>query len=376
LLTALLSLIGIGVVLSLAASPAVALKKGLPAYHFVQRHLAFSGLGLCLMLAISMLDARAARRLSAVVFAGCLIAMTGILMTGDEINGAKRWLRIAGLSLQPSELAKPAFVVLTAWAFGEIDRRRDMPGLPVAVALYVAFAGLLILQPDVGQTLLISLVWGALFVMSGQSLVWAAALAGVAAGGLLLAYQALGYVHARVDKFLKPVPGDRSQTDRAAQSFIEGGFFGRGPAEGTIKTVLPDAHTDFIFAVVGEEYGALACLGLVVLFAYIVLRAFARVMDEPDSFTRLAVTGLSVLFGLQALINMAVNVGLMPPKGMTLPFISAGGSSTLAVAIGMGLVLALTRRRTSASRLQLPRLTAIDAAPESNLTQQLGRATR
>jgi cell division protein FtsW len=361
LLAALLTLVCIGVVLSLAASPAIALKKGLPAYYFVQRQLVFAGLGVGVMLAISMVDARTARRLAAVVFAVALLAMVAIMLTGDEIKGARRWIRFAGLSLQPSEFAKPGFVVLSAWAFAEIERRRDMPGLPVAVALYLTFAGLLMLQPDVGQTLLISVVWGTLFVVSGQPLLWAAGFAAFAASGLVAAYLSLGYVHARVDKFFRPVPGDRSQTDRAAQSFIEGGFFGRGPAEGTIKTVLPDAHTDFIFAVVGEEYGAVACLGLVALFAYIVLRAMGRIIDEPDSFTRLAVTGLSVLFGLQALINMAVNVGLMPPKGMTLPFISAGGSSTLAIALGMGLVLALTRRRPDVNRLQLPRLMATPA---------------
>jgi cell division protein FtsW len=365
LLTAVLALVGIGVVLSLAASPVIALKKGLPAYYFVQRQVMFASLGVVIMLALSLCDARTVRRICLLVFVAVVAAMIAILLTGDEIKGARRWIRIAGLSLQPSEFGKPAFVVLSAWAFAEIERRRDMPGLPVAVGLYVLFAGLLVVQPDVGQTLLISVAWGALFVAAGLSLVWAAGLVGVLIGGLIAAYLTLDYVRARVDKFLRPTPGDRSQTDRAAQSFIEGGFFGRGPAEGTIKNVLPDAHTDFIFAVVGEEYGALACIGLVGLFAYIVLRALSRIIDEPDRFTRLAVTGLSVLFGAQALINMAVNVGLMPPKGMTLPFISAGGSSTLAIAFSMGLVLALTRRRPDAIRLDLPRLPTSSGAMQA-----------
>ena len=362
LLTALLALAGIGVVLSLAASPVIALKKGLPVYYFVQRQLLFAGLGVGIMLALSLCDARTVRRISAEVFVGVIAAMIAILLTGDEIKGARRWLRIGGLSLQPSEFGKPSFIVLSAWAFGEVERRRDMPGLPIAVGLYVLFAGLLVVQPDVGQTLLISIAWGTLFIVAGLSLVWAAGLVGLLISGLVAAYISLDYVHTRVDKFLRPVPGDRSQTDRAAQSFIEGGLFGRGPAEGTIKNVLPDAHTDFIFAVVGEEYGALACLGLVGLFAYIVLRALSRIIDEPDPFTRLAVTGLSVLFGSQALINMAVNVGLMPPKGMTLPFISAGGSSTLAIAVSMGLVLALTRRRPDPERLSSSRRAAASGA--------------
>ena len=229
-----------------------------------------------------------------------------------------------------------------------------MPGLAIAVASYLVFAALLVQQPDVGQTLLITLVWGVMLILAGQPLAMAVVVAGAGAIGTLVAYATLPYVRWRVDRFLNPMSGDHSQTDRALQSFIEGGFFGRGPGEGTIKTVLPDAHTDFIFAVVAEEYGVLACLGLVALFGFIVLRVFARSLDEPDDFRRLGASGLVLVFGLQAMLNMAVNAGLLPPKGITLPLISAGGSSTLAVALGLGMMLSLTRRRADAARYASP----------------------
>lgn len=354
LLGAILVLAGAGLVASLAASPAIAVRKGLPAFYFVERQVVFVGLALTAMLSISALDARAVRRLALILFLAMLAAMATILLVGDEVNGARRWLRFAGLSLQPSEFAKPAFVVLAAWGLAEARVRADMPGLAISVAAYLALVALLVQQPDVGQTLLVTLVWGAMLVMAGQPLALAAAVAAAAAAGLATAYLMLPYVRVRIDRFWNPLAGDNSQADRALQSFIEGGFFGRGPGEGTIKSVLPDAHTDFIFAVIAEEYGVLACLALVGLFAFIVVRTFARSLDEPDPFRRLAVTGLALVFGMQALINMAVSAGLLPPKGMTLPLVSAGGSSTIAVGIGLGMILALTRRRADAARYVKP----------------------
>jgi len=356
LLTAILVLAGTGLVLSLAASPAVAIKKGLPAFHFVERHAAFSVIGALIMLAVSLMQPRQIRRLALIVFFIALAMMVAVLIGGEEINGARRWLRFAGFSLQPSELAKPAFVVLAAWAFAELQRQIEMPARSIAVALYLVFAVLLLMQPDVGQTLLISVIWATLFVLSGQPLIWAGVFALIGAVGLGTAYFTLDYVRLRVDRFLSPGVDEYSQTARALQSFVEGGFLGRGPGEGTIKTALPDAHTDFIFAVVAEEYGAIACLALVTLFAVIVLRAYFRTFSETDPFRRLAVSGLSLMFGLQAAINMAVNVGLLPAKGMTLPFISAGGSSLASVFLTTGMILALTRRRPDALRLRRPQL--------------------
>lgn len=360
LLAVILALAAVGLVLSLAASPAVAVKKGFSQYYFVERQIAFVGLAIVFMFGVSLLNPRSVRRLALMLFFGMIAVMAAVLMFGDEINGARRWVRLAGLSLQPSEFAKPAFVVFAAWGLAEARRRNDMPGLSIAVAAYLVFAGLLVQQPDVGQTMLVTIVWAAMLIMAGQPIAWALALGGASIVGLSVAYLTLPYVRLRLDRFVNPTPGDNSQADRALQSFLEGGFFGRGPGEGTIKNVLPDAHTDFIFAVVAEEYGVIACLALLALFGFIVVRIFARTLDEPDDFIRLAVTGLSLMFGLQALINMAVNAGLLPPKGMTLPFISAGGSSTIAVGIGLGMVLALTRRRATVSSVKAPRFGGSD----------------
>ena len=358
LLVAMLALIAIGLLLSLAASPAVALKKGLPAFYFVERHASYAAIGLAAMLAVSLLSARAVRRLALVLFVAAVAAMVLVLLAGEEINGARRWLHFAGLSLQPSELAKPAFAVLSAWAFAESERRTDMPALALAIAFYLTFAVLLMLQPDVGQVLLVTLLWGALLFLSGRPIAWSGGLFALGTAVLAGAYYALPHVRLRIDRFLIPPPGDTSQTDRAFQSFLEGGFFGRGPGEGTIKNILPDARSDFIFAVVAEEYGALACLGLVAIFAFIVFRALSRTFGEPDPFARQAVTALALLVGLQALINMAVNVGLVPAKGITLPFVSAGGSSNLAMSLACGMLLALARRSPDRERLKMPGLGA------------------
>ena len=359
LLAAILMIVAAGFVLSLAASPAVALKKGFEAYYFVERHVFFTGLGLLIMVAVSLLSPAGVRRLALILVVVSLALLVVVHVSGFEINGAKRWLSIAGHSFQPSEMAKPGFAVIAAWLFAEAQARPDMPAFAMAIALIGAFATLLIMQPDVGQTLLIVGVWSALYFASGRAIAGAAVIAVIGAAGGVAAYFTLPHVHARVDRwFLNPMPGDRSQMDRAIQSFTEGGFLGRGPGEGTIKTVLPDAHTDFIFAVVAEEYGAVACLALLALFAFVVLRALIQATREPDAATRLAIIGLGLLFGLQALINMGVNVGLLPAKGMTLPFISAGGSSTLAVSVTLGMLLALTRRRPDQLRAKKPRLVA------------------
>lgn len=356
LLTAIASLIGVGLVLSLAASPSVALKKGLSTYYFVERHLVFAAIGSVAMVAISFFPPAAVRRLALLLFIVMLALMISVLATGEEINGARRWVSIAGRSFQPSEFAKPAFVVVIAWLFAEAANRRDVPALPLAIVVWIVFAGLLVSEPDVGQTVLISVTAGAVYLMAGLPLIGALAMVVTGGAGIWLAYENFGHVQARIDRFFNPMPFENYQIDRAIQSFSEGGLFGRGPGEGTIKSVLPDAHTDFIFAVIAEEYGVIACLMLLAVFAFIVLRALVRATEEPQAADRLAIQGLAIVFGLQALINMGVNVGLLPPKGMTLPFISAGGSSMLALSITAGMLLALTRRRADAARLKKPRL--------------------
>ena len=356
LMTALLSLIALGVVLSLAASPAVALKKGLSIYYFVERHAVFAVLGAAVILAVSLLTPAGIRRLAFVLLTLSLAGMALVLASGAEINGAQRWLSFGGYSLQPSEFAKPAFIVIIAWLFAEAAGRRDMPAVPLAIALWAIMAALLVFQPDVGQTVLISTTAGILYLLAGLPILGAILLAVIGGIGIWLAYENFGHVHSRLDRFFNPLPFENFQVDRAIQSFTEGGMFGRGPGEGTIKSVLPDAHTDFIFAVVAEEYGVIACLAILSIFAFIVLRSLIRAAEEPNAADRLAIQGLALIFGLQALINMGVNVGLLPPKGMTLPFISAGGSSMMALAVTAGMLLALTRRRADPQRLKKPRL--------------------
>ena len=358
LLSALAILMILGLVLSLAASPAVAMKKGFATYYFVKRHVVFLSAGAVIMLAVSFFSPQGVRRLALALLVVMMALMALVLLTSTEINGAKRWLSIAGHSFQPSEFAKPGFIVIMAWLFGEAATRRDMPALPMAIGLWALFAGLLVSEPDVGQTVLVSATAGILYLMAGLPLIGALALMLTGGAGLWLAYQNFGHVQSRLDRFFSGLPLENFQVDRAMQSFAEGGLFGRGPGEGTIKSILPDAHTDFIFAVVAEEYGVIACLVLVALFAFVVLRALIRATEEPQTADRLAIQGLAIVFGLQALINMGVNVGLLPPKGMTLPFISAGGSSMLALSLTAGMLLALTRRRPDAARLKKPRLMA------------------
>ena len=354
LLATILVIAGVGVVLSLAASPAIAIKRGLPTFHFVERHLAFALASVATLLTVSLLSPRGVRRLALAILISAFALMVLVLLFGAEINGARRWLHIGTYSLQPSEFAKPAFVVVSAWLLVEGGRRPDMPADAIAVGLYLAFMALLAVQPDVGQALLVTLVWGALYLLAGRRLRGLIVLAAGLGAGLAAAYMTLGYVRGRVARFLHPAAGDSFQTDRALHSFVEGGWFGKGPGEGTIKTVLPDAHTDFIFAVIGEEYGILACLVVLALFALVAARAFARHVERSSDFAPLAAAGLTLLFVLQAVINMAVNVGLVPAKGMTLPFISSGGSSMLAVGLTAGMLLAVTRRRPDPAHVKKP----------------------
>jgi cell division protein FtsW len=337
-----------GIVLSLAASPAVAERLGLGLFHFVNRQVFFAFIAVPVLLGISFLTPRQVRRVALLAFAVGWVMLVGTLFFGAEIKGSRRWISIMGVTVQPSELIKPAFVILCAWLFSEGARRRDVPGHLMAIGLLALVVTPLIMQPDFGQTLLVTTVWGALFFLAGLGWMWVVGLTGAGAIGFLTAYTLIPHVAQRINRFLDPESGDTYQVDRAIESFVSGGWFGKGPGEGTVKRVLPDSHTDFVFAVTGEEFGIIACLALLSVFAFIVLRGLSRARREEDLFVRFAVAGLSMLFGLQALINMAVNVHLLPAKGMTLPFISSGGSSLVSLSFGMGLLMALTRDRPRA----------------------------
>jgi cell division protein FtsW len=354
MLSAVLLLMVGGLLLSLAASPSVATRIGLDSLHFFKRHALVMGPALIVLVGASLLSPRMIRRASLGVFALSMVLMVATLILGAEIKGASRWIQFAGFSIQPSEFAKPGFIVVCAWLFAETQSRNDVPSLPLVILFYAAFVVLLVLQPDFGQAFLVTLVWGILFYLAGMPLIWVGALAiGLLMGGMV-AYLSVPHVAARIDRFLNPATGDTYQTDRAIEAFRNGGWFGTGPGEGTVKQALPDSHADFVFAVVAEEFGLVACLVLVGLFSFIVLRGMVRVRGESDIFIRLGTIGLVVLFGLQAIINMAVNIGLLPAKGMTLPFISYGGSSLISMALTMGFVLGLTRRRPLAGRLDEP----------------------
>jgi cell division protein FtsW len=334
-----------GIVLCLAASPPVAARLGLDPFHFVNRQVFFLVPAAAVLVATSFVPPREIRQLALIVFLVSLMLVAATPYFGAEIKGARRWLVILGVNVQPSEFLKPAFVILIAWLFGESGKRPEMPANTIALVLLVVVIGLLVLQPDFGQTMLITLVWGALFYMAGMRLIWMVGLGATAAIGLTAAFYTVPHVAQRINRFLDPSSGDTFNIDIATESFVRGGWFGRGPGEGTIKRILPEGHTDFVFAVAAEEFGVVLCLSLVALFAFIVIRALIKAMRNSDPFIRFAAAGLAILFGLQSTINMAVNLHLMPAKGMTLPFVSYGGSSLISLAYGMGMLIALTRER-------------------------------
>ncbi|MGE3146285.1 MAG: putative lipid II flippase FtsW [Pseudorhodoplanes sp.] len=351
LLAALCALMLAGIILLLAASPPVATKLGLDPFHFVNRQGFYLMPAFAIMIATSFLSPRQLRRVALMVFVLGIALLAATLHFGAEVKGARRWIVLFGLNIQPSEFVKPAFVVLVAWLFSESARKPEMPANGAALALLLLVIALLVLQPDFGQTMLIAMVWGALFFMSGMRMIWVAGLAGISALGLAGAYLTVPHVARRIRRFLDPSSGDTFQIDNAVESFLRGGWFGQGPGEGTVKRILPDSHADFVFAVAAEEFGIVLCLLLVCLFAFIVIRTLILAMHSEDAFTRFAASGLAILFGAQSAINMAVNLHLIPAKGMTLPFISYGGSSLLSLAFGMGMLLSLTRDRPRAELL-------------------------
>ncbi|SIT59493.1 Lipid II flippase FtsW [Mesorhizobium prunaredense] len=343
-LAAFLSLMGLGIVLSFAASPAVAQRIGLDSFHFATRQIIFTIPALGVMLAVSFLESRQIRRMALAMLCITLVLMVAVLYIGVEVKGARRWVSLAGVSLQPSEFLKPAFVVICAWLFAEHKRQPDIPGNLFAMLLLALVISLLVAQPDFGQTMLVLGTWGVMFFMAGLPWLWIIALGAAGVGGVFAAYTVFPHVAGRIDRFMTG-EGDTFQVDMGRDALINGGWFGVGPGEGTVKRVIPDSHADFVYSVAGEEFGLIMCFFIMTIFAFIVLRGLGTALKEQDDFTRYAVGGLVTVFGLQSVINMAVNLQLMPAKGMTLPFISYGGSSQIAIAISMGMVLALTRRR-------------------------------
>jgi cell division protein FtsW len=348
MLLALALLVGLGLVMIMAASPAVASRIGLDSFHFVVKQMQILPLAAIVLIGVSMLEPRQARALALAVLVGGLVMVGMTFVVGAEIKGAKRWISLPGMSLQPSEFVKPAFAVVAAWLFALSRKKEGFPGDAIAILLYAGTMALLLLQPDIGMAFVVSCVWFAQYFLAGLRVLWVAALGAAGGAAAVALYFTFPHFESRVNRFLDPASGDTYQINTAMEAFMNGGLFGRGPGEGTVKSGLPDAHSDFIFAVAAEEFGLVVCLVLVALYAFIVLRGFARALQETDLFSLLAVSGLCVQFGVQALINMGSTLHLIPTKGMTLPFVSYGGSSLLAIALGMGFVLALGRKRFGA----------------------------
>jgi cell division protein FtsW len=351
LLGATLALIALGVLVSFGSSPAAAQRLDIPfPFHFAVRQSAYAVGGLVILLAASILTPRGVRRAAFFLYLIAIAAMIALPILGHAAKGATRWVEIGGFTLQPSEFMKPALVVLAAWMFAEGQKGEGVPGVSIAFALYGLAVALLLVEPDVGQTVLITIAFGAAFWMAGVPMSWIMVLGAAAIAGLGSTYFLFQHVASRVDRFLghDKTLTDTHQVERAQDAIAAGGLFGRGPGEGIMKTEVPDMHTDFIYSATAEEYGLWLSLILIALFMFLTLRGLYRAMKLSDPFEQVAASGLFVLVGMQAFINVAVNLNLIPTKGMTLPFISYGGSSMLAMGLTMGMALALTRRRPGA----------------------------
>ena len=350
MLIALFALVCIGAVLVTAASPSVAERIGVDRFHFVNRQQIFLVLSLMVMFLVSLFSPVQIRRLAVLGLLGSIALLCALPFLGTEIKGAKRWINLGFMAVQPSEFLKPCLAVVMAWIFSLRFQNASFPGFKIAISLYALCAFLLIIQPDLGMTVTVTLMWGVQFFLAGLPFIWVIVLAAMGIGSGVGAYMLFPHVQKRINSFLDPDSGDNYQVEKSLEAFKNGGLLGTGPGEGEVKKYLPDSHTEFVFSVAGEEFGMIFALLVVFLYGFIVLRGLIKIWNERDFFVLLSVAGLLAQFGIQAIINMGVAVNLLPAKGMTLPFLSYGGSSLIAIAIGMGMMLALTRRRFGASR--------------------------
>jgi len=352
MLTALLVLIGLGIMLVTTASPPVALRIGVSEFHFVIRHIVFLVPALVLLLGLSLLSPKSVWRLATIILGFSILGLILVLFTGTEVKGAQRWISIFGFSIQPSEFMKPSFAVLSAWF---LSRSREQPGFPgqwVATGLFGLIVMLLLLQPDIGQTVVTAAIFGAQICLAGLPLWILACLGGIALAGLFGVYMFFPHFQSRMNRFLDPSSGDNYQVSKSLEAFRQGGLGGVGPGQGEIKLSIPDAHADFIYSVAAEEMGMVFALVILGIYVFIIMRGLNRLMENDSLFAILATGGILTMFGLQSVIHMGSSVSILPAKGMTLPFISYGGSSLWAIALAMGMVLALTRRqpRTSVAK--------------------------
>ena len=354
------ALFALGLLLGLAASVPLAERNNLPSFYYVTRQAVFGGVGLAVMLVISMLSPQMVRRLGVLLFAGAFLAVLALPVIGTDFGkGATRWLSLGFASVQPSEFLKPGFIALCAWFMASSQAVGGPPGRLYSFFVAAVVIGLLAMQPDFGQASLVLFAWLVMFFVAGAPVVLISGTIGLAGLGGMFAYANSEHFARRINGFLSAEVDPRTQIGYATNAIQEGGFFGVGVGEGTVKWSLPDAHTDFIIAVAAEEFGFVMVMAIIALYGAIVVRSLLRLVGERDPFARIAGVGLACAFGVQALINMGVAVRLLPAKGMTLPFVSYGGSSVIASGITLGVLLALTRSR-----------------PQSVLSDVLGRAGR
>jgi cell division protein FtsW len=344
-------LAGIGLLMSLAAGPSAAARIGYDnPFHYVYRQALHAAIGVGLMLGVSLLGRTWARRIAVFIFLGSALLMAAILGIGHEVNGAQSWFRFSAFSVQPSELVKPSLIVLSAWLLSQRERDPGGPWTLLAFTFFAVTLGLFLLQPDVGGAALLSMAFLTAFFVSGLPKRW---IIGFATGGALLAlllYNVLPNVKRRIDTLINPGSVDTFQIEKTLEAIQRGGLFGQGPGEGLVKTQIPEAHTDFIFAVIAEEFGLVAIVAVMAIFALIAIRGFRAAARIEDGFARTAAAGLFALFSIQAAVNIGVNLAILPPTGLTLPFISYGGSSMVGVGLTLGLALALVRGEGTRSR--------------------------
>jgi cell division protein FtsW len=337
-----------GLIMVVTASPMIAAKLRLEPFYFIKRHLSYLAIGGMFMYIITLLPEQLVKRLAIFGFLISLIALVVVLFKGQEAKGAKRWLSLGFLSLQPSEFAKTFFAIFMAWIVSIRYRHSDFPVFTISTIAYFLSVVLLLLQPDFGMAVMFSIIWiGELFI-GGLSILWIGVMGVIGVIGVSFSYIFLPHVKARIDLFLDPQNLGNYQVKKSIEAFKQGGLYGVGPGEGLIKKHVPDSHTDFIFAVIGEEMGFIACSFLIIMFALLVSRGLYLISYTNNKFKMIAISGILIQIGMQAIFNIGVTLQLFPTKGMTLPFISYGGSSIVATSIAMGIMLALTKNNNKA----------------------------
>ena len=349
---AIIILFGFSLMLVTTSGPAVASRIGLDEHYFSSRQVIYLAVATFLIVIFSLLEKKWLKRIAILGFLFNTILLILVKFYGYEVKGAVRWINILGFSLQPSEFIKPFFAVVTGWLLS-LKFEGEFPSFYISFLLYVFISTLLIIQPDFGMFIMVTAVFGIQLFVAGMPLFWIMLVLVGSAVGVMGAYFWLPHVANRINNFLDPEASENYQVSKSIMAFEHGGMYGRGPGEGAIKQVIPDSHSDFIFAVAGEEFGVIICLIIIGIFAFIVLRSLLKLINEEDKFSQFAAIGIIAQFGLQSVINIGVTLNLLPTKGMTLPFISYGGSSTLAISIAMGMLLGLTRQRMSLTRYKL-----------------------